>query len=133
MKILTTIIFISGFIFMIAACSNAKKQVIAPIENKSEKIDSLVTVKNTDTASIYKISYTKDVRPLVMEYCGPCHTGGRNSDLHIYEECKDMNEDNIIRMRLPVDDDEFMPVRRAPLSDSLINIFVQWGKDGYIK
>ena len=119
---------------MIAACANTTKQVTAPVENKAGKIDSSITVTNTDTTkNIYKITYTKDVRPLVMEYCGPCHTGGRNSDLHIYEECKEMNEDNIIRMRLPVDDDEFMPVRRAPLSDSLINIFVQWGKDGYLK
>lgn len=110
MKISATIIFICSFIFIIAACSQSKKQVSTPTDNKvltKRTNDTITLAVNTDTLNnIHKISYTKDVRPLVMEYCGPCHTGGRNSDLHVYEECKEMNDDNIIRMRLPVDDSE---------------------------
>ena len=78
-------------------------------------------------------TYTTDVQPLIVSNCSPCHIpakGGRTKPLDTYTGTT-VNIDNIIdRIQRNPDEKGFMPFKHPKLSDSTINVFVQWKKDG---
>jgi uncharacterized membrane protein len=76
------------------------------------------------------ISYNKDIQPLMLQRCTPCHfpEQGRKEMLNTYETTKTHLNDIIHRIQLPEDDKEFMPFKskRTPLNKEEIELFKSW-------
>jgi cytochrome c553 len=104
-------VLLAGTLLMLQFCSPAKKAA----------------------APARKLTYIDDVKPIIVANCGPCHTGGRNSDLHVYADCKDLIDESLLRIRMQPGDNGFMPERRKRLSDSLIQVLAQWKTDGLLE
>jgi hypothetical protein len=77
-------------------------------------------------------SYTKDVMPIMQASCTPCHfpPDGRKQALNTYADVKANIAEIINRVKLPQTDNKFMPWKnkKPALSDSLINVLVEWQK-----
>ena len=90
------------------------------------------TKKVNSITAVTPVSFEKDVMPILQASCTPCHfpPDGRKAPLNTYDAAKTYITSIIDRVKLPVTDNKFMPFRskKPPLSDSLINILVQWQK-----
>ncbi len=108
MKKLTTLLLCFFGILIFQNCSSSKKV------NKS----------------VVLVSYEKDLLPIMQASCTPCHfpPDGRKEPLNNYDAVKSHLPDIITRIKLPQTDNRFMPFKskKPALSDSLINVFVQW-------
>ena len=84
--------------------------------------------KKTETV----VSYEKDVVPIMQASCTPCHfpPGGKKAALNSYDSVKFYYDDLIARVKLPHDNEKFMPFKskKPPLSDTAINVLEQWKK-----
>jgi hypothetical protein len=82
------------------------------------------------------LTYEANIRPLIASSCVPCHIppAGFKKAYDNYGAVKtDINE-MIRRINLNPGEKDFMPFKKkVKLSDSLINIFVQWRADGLIE
>lgn len=90
----------------------------------------------TATAKVSAITYTANVNPLIQASCSPCHIpakGGRTKALDTYTAVKTNIDDIISRVSKNPDERGFMPMRHPKLSDSAINVLVQWKKDGLLE
>jgi hypothetical protein len=97
----------------------------------------LVTLQNcgsskkaaTATAAV-TVSYEKDIVPMMQSSCAPCHfpPDGKKEALNSYDAVKNHIDDVISRVKLPQEDMKFMPFKKMKpvLSDSMINVLVQW-------
>lgn len=78
------------------------------------------------------ISFDKDVMPILQSRCTPCHfpPEGRKQALNTYDAVKANINEIISRVKMPQEATAFMPFKskKAPLSDSLINILQEWQK-----
>ena len=78
------------------------------------------------------VSFAKDVMPIMQASCTPCHfpPDGRKKPLNTYDAVKTNIGDIITRVKLPQSDGKFMPwkLKKPALSDSLINVLVEWQK-----
>jgi hypothetical protein len=82
-----------------------------------------------------KITYTANVKPLIQANCTPCHFPP-NGRAHAYDNYTAVNTDIdkiIDRVNRNPTDRGFMPMRHPKLSDSAINVLVQWKKDGLLE
>lgn len=77
-----------------------------------------------------KISYTKDIKPIIDNSCTPCHIPpqGKKEPLENYVHVKEHIASIIERVKLPQEDRKFMPPRnkKPPLNDSLVAVLVKW-------
>ena len=82
-----------------------------------------------------KLNYVDDVQALVVVNCYPCHfpPKGNKKPLDTYLGVKINIDDVIARIQRNPADKGFMPFKHAKLSDSTINVFVQWKKDGLLE
>lgn len=81
------------------------------------------------------LTYVSNIQPTIQANCSPCHIPpkGFYRALNTYDGAK-ANIDNIIsRINLTPDQRGFMPFKHDKLSDSVINIFVQWKTDGLLE
>ena len=79
------------------------------------------------------LTYTTDIQPLIVANCSPCHIpakGGRVKALDTYGAATANIDSMINRIQRNPDQKGFMPFKHPKLSDSTINVFVQWKKDG---
>ncbi len=80
------------------------------------------------------VTYTADVSPIMQARCTPCHfpPGGNKEPLNSYAAVKENIEDIVSRIKLDPSEPHFMPwkSKKPPLSDSLINVLVQWQAQG---
>lgn len=78
------------------------------------------------------LSFEKDIMPIMQASCTPCHfpPDGRKKPLNTYETVKADIADVIARVKLQPTERGFMPFqsKKPPLSDSLVNILVEWQK-----
>ena len=92
------------------------------------------STKNAAKNQIPKITYSGNIQSLTLANCSPCHfpPKGNKKALDSYVAMK-TNIDTVISRitRLP-NHRGFMPFKRARLSDSTINVYVQWKKDGLL-
>ena len=83
------------------------------------------------------ISYERDVAPIIADRCSPCHfpDKGKKKFLDTYGAVKNNIDDIIGRIQLDPSKLEFMPFKskKEPLSDSLIQVIVQWKEEGYLR
>lgn len=111
---------ISG-VWVFQFCSSSKKATTA-------------TATET-TPAIAKVTYAADVEPLIKANCAPCHfpPKGNKEPLNTYEAAKENAGEMIKRIQMHPDERGFMPFRHPRLSDSTINVFVQWKQGGLLK
>ncbi len=87
------------------------------------------TSKNANK-HVMKMSYQKDISPIVMAHCSPCHfpENGKKLPLNTYEALTTNIDAVLFRVQLPVTDPKFMPwkSKKEPLSDSLIQVIKLW-------
>jgi len=92
--------------------------------------------KKTAKVEVPKLTYTANVLPLIVANCSPCHIpskGGRIKAYDNYAAAKNDIDKIITRVSLNPGDKGFMPFKHAKLSDSTINVLVQWKKDGLLE
>ncbi|MFZ1675798.1 MAG: hypothetical protein WBP41_11435 [Saprospiraceae bacterium] len=79
---------------------------------------------------VMKMSYAKDISPIIMAHCSPCHfpDNGKKLPLNTYEAVTTNIDAVLFRVQLPVTDPKFMPwkSKKEPLSDSLIQVIKLW-------
>ena len=78
------------------------------------------------------VTYTKDVQPLLVANCSPCHfpPKGNKKPLDTYAAAVANIDSSLMRIQKNPGEKGFMPFKHSKLSDSTINVFVQWKKDG---
>jgi len=78
------------------------------------------------------VSFEKNVMPIMQASCTPCHfpPEGRKKPLNNYDAVKANIDDILMRVKLPHEDNRFMPwkSKKPPLSDTAINVLVEWQK-----
>ena len=113
MKKLALFLLMSGSVVLFQYCSSTKKA-------------------RKDTP---KVTYTANVAPLITANCSPCHIPprGNKEPLHTYEAAKKNIDESIRRIQLNPTDKGFMPFKHPKLSDSTIQVFVQWKADGLLE
>lgn len=89
------------------------------------------TKKGTEyTVVEKKLSYNKDIKPIIENSCTPCHIPpqGKKEPLENYTHVKENIASIIQRVKLPQDDRKFMPPRnkKPALNDSLVAVLVKW-------
>lgn len=89
------------------------------------------TKKGTEyTAIKKKLSYNKDIKPIIETSCTPCHIPpqGKKEPLENYIHVKENIGSIIERVKLPQEDRKFMPPRnkKPALNDSLVAVLVRW-------
>ena len=91
--------------------------------------------KSAGTPAAGNVSYLTNVQPLIMAHCSPCHIPpkGFKKALDTYESAKSNISDIIARIKRNPGDPGFMPMKHEKLSDSIINVFVQWKETGALE
>jgi len=88
--------------------------------------------KKVNKAKGPTVSFEKDIMPIMQSRCTPCHfpPDGRKKPLNTYDAVKANITDIIARVKLPQSDNGFMPWKnkKPALSDSMINVLVEWQK-----
>jgi uncharacterized membrane protein len=82
------------------------------------------------TAAATSVSYAKDIKPIMLEKCTPCHfpETGKKIMLDTYEAVRDNAKDILRRVQLPQDHMGFMPFKnkKAPLTEAEIKLLKDW-------
>jgi nitrate/TMAO reductase-like tetraheme cytochrome c subunit len=82
------------------------------------------------------LTYEANIKPLIASSCVPCHIppAGFKKAYDNYTAVKTDIDEMLRRINLTPTEKDFMPFKkRAKLSDSLINVFVQWKADGLLE
>lgn len=95
--------------------------------------------KKTTTASTNEpnpkpaFTYEKDVAPIIMASCSPCHfpESGKVKHLDTYEAAAKNVEEILQRVQLPVDHEGYMPFKskKPALTEREIAILKKWQED----
>lgn len=82
-----------------------------------------------------KMSYATNVQPIISASCSPCHIppGGNKKPLNTYDAASQNIDEIIARIQKNPTEKGFMPFKHPKLSDSTIQVFVQWRNDGLLK
>ncbi|MDQ6756683.1 MAG: hypothetical protein M3004_07085 [Bacteroidota bacterium] len=82
-----------------------------------------------------KITYTGSVQPIMIANCSPCHfpPKGNKKAYDNYNAVKGDIDEILKRISRNPTDRGFMPFKQHKLSDSTINVFVQWKNDGLVE
>lgn len=82
-----------------------------------------------------KITYQKDIKPLIAGSCIPCHLppDGFKTFFNTYDVTKSNIDEMIRRIQLPRADTLSMPWRRPALTNIQIQKFIQWKIDGLLE
>jgi hypothetical protein len=90
--------------------------------------------KKTTVAAPAALSNEKDIVGIMKTSCTPCHfpPDGRKEPLDSYEAVSKHITEVIERVKLPQSDMKFMPFKnkKPALSDSAVNVLVQWKEQG---
>jgi uncharacterized lipoprotein YajG len=80
------------------------------------------------------VSYTEDIRPLMVRSCTPCHfpDKGRKKYLDTYKATRNNIKDIIARCELPVDHPDYMPFKskKPALTTDEIATMKKWMEQG---
>ncbi len=83
-------------------------------------------------AETAKISYAKNVHPIIQASCSPCHIAGQGKAkaLNNLEAAKAEADEIIARIKKNPAEKGFMPLRHPKLPDATIAVFEQWKASG---
>lgn len=91
----------------------------------------------TKAPKITAVSYEKEVKPLLVKNCTPCHfpEQGKKKMLDTYEAARDNVTDILKRVQLDPTADGFMPFKskKAPLTPAEIQLLKDWVATGTSK
>lgn len=78
------------------------------------------------------VTYANNVESIVAGNCSPCHVGAgaKQKKLDSYDAAKTNIDDIIRRIQLNPSDKGFMPFRHPKLSDSTVQVFLNWKNAG---
>lgn len=78
------------------------------------------------------VTYESNIMPVIQSNCAPCHIEGKGNKkpLDNFTSATSVADDMIVRIQKNPGDRGFMPAKHAKLSDSTINVFLDWKKDG---
>lgn len=80
------------------------------------------------------VSYTEDIRPIMVRSCTPCHfpDKGKKKYLDTYKATRNNINDIIARCELPVDDPDYMPFKskKPALTTEEIGMLKTWVAQG---
>ena len=93
------------------------------------------TTKKVAKVEEPKLTYAANIQPLMVANCSPCHfpPQGNKKAYNSYLAVKTDIDSILNRIQRHPGERGFMPFRKARLSDSTINVFVQWKKDGLLE
>src|SRR6218665_1865115 len=96
---------IISFVILFAYCNSARKATSTTVEPKGPAF-----------------TWVKNIQPLLVENCGPCHIKGKGNKLPMDDmEIVKTNIDDVIRrVELNPGERGYMPFKRDKLSDSAI-------------
>jgi len=91
--------------------------------------------KKTVSAKPAAISYETTIKPVIEANCAPCHIAGKGDKISLdnYAEASTVADNIISRIQKNPDERGFMPAMHPKLSDSTINLFVQWKSSGLLE
>lgn len=83
-------------------------------------------------ADASKVSYAKNVQPIIQASCSPCHIPpqGRAKALNTYDAAKAHADEMIVRIKRNPDEKGFMPAKHPKLSADTIAVFERWKETG---
>jgi hypothetical protein len=88
----------------------------------------------TETAKAKSVSYATEIAPMLKISCSPCHypPGGNKEPLDNYAAVKANIGDILGRVKLPKEDNRYMPFKskKPALSDSAILVLENWKNGG---
>ena len=93
------------------------------------------STRKASAASEPKITYAANVQPLVVANCSPCHfpPKGNKKAYDNYLAVSSDIDSIISRIQKNPNEKGFMPFKHPKLSDSTINVFVQWKNQGLLE
>ena len=95
--------------------------------SSSKKVSS--TTSN-EPAVMPSFTYEKDVAPMVLASCSPCHfpETGKKKLLDTYDATVNNIDDILIRVQLPIENDEYMPFKskKPAFTDRQIAVLKKW-------
>ena len=78
------------------------------------------------------VSYTQDIQPIMAAKCAPCHfpETGKKKKLNTYLAVRDNYKEILVRVQLPADHEDFMPLKgkKEPLTAAEIQLLKDWGE-----
>lgn len=88
--------------------------------------------KKAAGAKATAVTYESNVKPIIQASCSPCHIEGKGKKkpLDNYGAASGSIDEIIARIEKNPGEHGFMPVMHPKLSDSTINVFVQWKNSG---
>ncbi len=111
MKKIKIALIMLPFVVVLMNCSSTKKGA------------EYTTVKK-------KLSYNKDIKPIIETSCTPCHIPpqGKKEPLENYIHVKENIGSIIERVKLPQENRKFMPPRnkKPALTDAQVAVLVKW-------
>jgi len=88
-----------------------------------------VTLKKINKSEVL-VSYIKDIRPIMVQKCTPCHfpERGKKELLHTFGKTQEYVMAIIKRVQLPTTHKKFMPFKskKTPLTKAEIKLFTDW-------
>jgi len=120
MKRILTLAAVATLAITLSYCSGSKKA-------------TTTTTTETTKPAVPKLTFDNNIQELFVSKCSPCHVpskGGNKLALDNYDNAKGSIDDIISRVEMHPGDRGFMPMKRARLSDSTINVIKQWKMDG---
>jgi len=98
------------------------------------KTTEVSTKKSKDSKEESRISYSKEILPIMTQKCTPCHfpPHGKKKMLDTYKATKENIEDIMYRVQLDENHKDFMPFKskREPLTESEIELLEKWISTG---
>ena len=78
------------------------------------------------------VTYEDIIKPEIVANCSPCHIAGKGNkkSLDNYTAAAGAADDIIARIQKNPGEHGFMPAMHPKLSDSAINLFVEWKNSG---
>ncbi len=111
---------IIGLVFIVGSCKTQK-----------------TTVSTPEPTSENKISYEKEILPIMKRSCTPCHfpEEGRKKMLDTYDATSKNIHEIIERIALPATDPDYMPFKskKPALSAEEVKLFKDWLAQGMSK
>jgi len=88
--------------------------------------------KKAATGKTVSVTYENIIKPEIVANCTPCHIAGKGNkkSLDNYTAASASADDIIARIQKNPGEHGFMPAMHPKLSDSAINLFVEWKNSG---
>lgn len=100
--------------------------------SSSKKVSSFSSKESESNDPVIKPSFTyeKDVAPMMLASCSPCHfpETGKKKHLDTYEATTKNIDDILKRVQLPIDHDGYMPFKskKPAFTDRQIAVLKKW-------